>query len=304
MDESDSDDDAPQTKSRGDDDNINKYPVDGLFISHAEKGEIMNMREIEREQKIAERREEIEKIRQNIVLRRLVENSQGDKKRKAAAADLDESRSKNSRPRKSGDEPPAKIDSLRKAREERHNRIQQREAENDRRKRRSPSYNRRSASRDSRDGSEVEWADEKKHRSRTPEHQETPEADLRDVERIRVGRSRFAEVCFYPGFEEAITGCYVRINIGVDRDNPLAGDVYRMAVIKGKGISVSTLANMVLTMTGFETGKAYAIPNRQGKQIVVEGYVKAAHGKAQRSWPFIACSDGAFTEVLDPPPSL
>jgi len=42
------------------------------------------------------------------------------------------------------------------------------------------------------------------------------------------------------------------------------------------------------------------MPNRQGKQIVVEGYVKAAHGKAQRDWPFIACSDSPFTEVFSP----
>lgn len=40
------------------------------------------------------------------------------------------------------------------------------------------------------------------------------------------------------------------------------------------------------------------MPNRQGKQIVVETYVKAAHGKAQREWPFIACSDSPFTEVI------
>lgn len=249
MDESDSDSDAPQPKSRAAaasaaEDDLNKYPVDGLFISHAEKSEIMSMREIEREQKIAERREEIERIRQNRMLRQLVDNNQQDnKKRKAAAADLDDLRgSKTSRTRTKGDrdhhhrdEPTSKIDSLRKAREERKDRIQQRELENDRRsKRRSPSY-RRSASRDSGGESDVEWADNtKKHRSRTPERKETPEAELRDVERIRVGRTRFAEVCFYPGFEEAITGCYVRINIGPDRDNPAAGDVYRMAVIKGE----------------------------------------------------------------------
>jgi RNA polymerase-associated protein RTF1 len=243
MDESDSDSDAPPAKSRGAvaDDDLNKYPVDGLFISHAEKSEIMSMREIEREQKIAERREEIERIRQNRMLRQLVDNQQDNKKRKAAAADLDDlSRGKTSRARTKGDhrdEPTSKIDSLRKAREERKDRIQQRELENDRRsKRRSPSY-RRSASRDSGDASDVEWADNKKHRSRTPERKETPEAELRDVERIRVGRTRFAEVCFYPGFEEAITGCYVRINIGPDRDNPGAGDVYRMAVIKGEWLT-------------------------------------------------------------------
>lgn len=243
MDESDSDSDAPQTKSRGaataNGEGLNKYPVDGLFISHAEKAEIMSMREIEREQKIAERREEIEVIRQNMMLRQLVHQQTDNKKRKAATAELDDSARKPSRARTKGDrdyEPTSKIDSLRKAREERKDRIHQRELENDRRRRRSPSY-RRSASRDSGDASDVEWADTRNHRSRTPEQKETPEADLRDVERIRVGRTRFAEVCFYPGFEEALTGCYVRVNIGPDRENPAAGDIYRMAVIKGMYIA-------------------------------------------------------------------
>jgi RNA polymerase-associated protein RTF1 len=254
MDESDSDSDAPQTKSRAvAADDLNKYPVDGLFISHAEKSEIMNMREIEREQKIAERREEIERIRQNRMLRQLVDNQQDSKKRKAAAADLEDRKaSRNTRTKTSGgtpsrrdSEPKSKIDSLRLAREERSNRMHQRELENDRRsKRRSPSY-RRSASRDSADVSDVEWADSKK-KSRTPEPREAPEPDLRDVERIRVGRTRFAEVCFYPGFEEAITGCYVRVNIGPDPDRP-GHDVYRMAVIKCTYFSVTNVPVSLLT---------------------------------------------------------
>lgn len=36
--------------------------------------------------------------------------------------------------------------------------------------------------------------------------------------------------------------------------------------------------------------------------MVVDLYVKAAHGKAQREWPFISCSDRNFTEVCPHPP--
>jgi len=117
-----------------------------------------------------------------------------------------------------------------------------------------------------------------KQRSRSPDIRESRPADLRDVERIRLGRSRFAEVCFYPGFEEAITGCYVRINIGPNPEN--GQDIYRMAVIKG-----------------FNQGRPYAITDQTGNQMVVDLYVKAAHGKAQREWPFISCSDRDFTET-------
>jgi len=39
------------------------------------------------------------------------------------------------------------------------------------------------------------------------------------------------------------------------------------------------------------------MPNQKGRQIVVDVYVKVALGKSQREWPFITCSDRAFTEV-------
>lgn len=244
MDESDSDDESPQ-KARGGDDDLNKYPVDGLFISHAEKQDILSMREIEREQKIAERREEIERIRQNRMLRQLVVNQQDNKKRKAAAADLDDGQRKPSRVRTKTGEASSKMDALHRAREERSNRTQQREADNDRRsRRRSPSYGRRSASRDSDRSSEVSWAGGKsKRKSSTPEPKVSPEAELRDIERVRVGRSRFAEVCFHPGVEEALTGCFVRINIGLDGSKGNQ-PVYRMAVIKGTNWRITTVPSI------------------------------------------------------------
>jgi RNA polymerase-associated protein RTF1 len=232
MDESDSDSDSPQTKPRGGDDEMNQYPIDGLFKDYDEKEQIMGMREIEREQILAERREENERIRQNRMLRQLKVNQEKDiKKRKASAADLDDGQRKASRVRTKAGETSEKMDTLRRAREERSSRKEQRERENDRRKQ-SPSY-RRSIGRDEGD-SDVEWMgpSKSKAKSRSPDVRESLPAELRDVERIRLGRSRFAEVCFYPGFEEAITGCFVRINIGPDPEK--GQDVYRMAIIKGR----------------------------------------------------------------------
>ena len=34
-----------------------------------------------------------------------------------------------------------------------------------------------------------------------------------------------------------------------------------------------------------------------GKPFKTTQYVRAAHGKAERNWPFITCSDSPFTEV-------
>ncbi|KAM7199379.1 hypothetical protein V8F20_005774 [Naviculisporaceae sp. PSN 640] len=274
MDESDSDDDSFQNKSRSDDEGI-KYPIEGLFKDYEDKETIMKLVEIERETILAERREENERIRQNRMLKQLKANQDKDnKKRKASAADLEDAQRKPARVRTKAGETSEKMDSLRRAREERSNRKEQRERENDRRKQRSPSY-RRSPGGD--DESDIDW-DRPKHKSRSPEIKESPPAELRDIERARVGRSGFASVCYTPGFEQALTGCFVRINIGPD---PVTRqDVYRMAVIKG-----------------FTQKAAYAMPSSSGQQMVVESYVKAAHGKAVREWPFIMCSDSGFTEA-------
>jgi len=297
MDESDSDSDSPQTKPRGGDDEINQYPIDGLFKDYDEKENIMSMREIEREQILAERREENERIRQNRMLRQLKVNQEKDiKKRKASAAELEDGQRKTSRVRTKMGETSEKMDTLRRAREERSSRKEQRERENDRMKQ-SPSYRR---SHDGDEGSsDVEWMgpSKSKPRSRSPDVRESLPAELRDVERIRLGRSRFAEVCFYPGFEENITGCFVRINIGPDPEK--GQDVYRMAVIKGRCPPPGIFLGWLRTNSGigFNQGRPYAITDQTGNQMVVDMYVKAAHGKAQREWPFISCSDRGFAEA-------
>ncbi|PSR97638.1 hypothetical protein BD289DRAFT_450767 [Coniella lustricola] len=270
MDESDSDDESTGSPAKVvEDDEENRYPVDGLFASHAEKKDIMNMREVEREQILADREAEKERLRQKALLRRLVTNNEDkQKKRKGGDADLDESARKKA---KSSSKPG--LDALKRARAEKSDRRNRRD--NERRRDRSPSY--RSSSSRSRhsDDSDVEWTTTKK-RSKTPP-EEAPLADLRDVERCRLSRTRFARVAFYPGFEEALTGCYVRLHIGPD---PVTGQpIYRMAVIKG-----------------FKSGRPYAIENERGKSIVVDLYVIAAHGKAEREWPFIACSESRFTD--------
>lgn len=50
----------------------------------------------------------------------------------------------------------------------------------------------------------------------------------------------------------------------------------------------------------FATGKPYAMEKPTGQSFVTDQYIVAAHGKAEREWPFIACSEGEFTEVSSP----
>ncbi|WYZ41714.1 hypothetical protein EsH8_V_000609 [Colletotrichum jinshuiense] len=280
MDESDSE--AEPHRATHDDDEEDKYPVDGMFRSLAEKEQVMAMREVERESLLAERQAEIERHRQNRMLRQLVSKQENEekkqklKKRSADAADLEDGSRKTSRPRTDGKT--SAIDTLRRARAEKSDRARRREE--DRQKgNHSPHDDYRDQ--DSDEGGDWEERDRRRHhKSRSPEEEivarELPPPDIRDFERIRVGKSRFAEYCFNPSFEMAIVGCYVRISIGPD---PKTGqDEYRMARIQS-----------------ITVGKPYAMTG-PGGSFVTDQYVLAAHGKAERPFPFIFLSDRPFTD--------
>lgn len=236
MDESDSESDAPGMYDDGD-----RYPIDGKFMNAADKTEILAMPEIKREELLAERAQEVERDRQNKALRQLLnareaETKKQDKKRKAGAAELDENQRKTSRQRtklgggKVG-EASTGIDSLKRARAEKNDRQRRRDEDKERNKGRRDIRDDYSEA-DAEGESEVEWDDKPKiKKSSSPDYRDAEPAGLIDIERVRVGRSRFALVCFYPGFDEAITGCFVRISVGVDKET--GQNIYRMAVIKG-----------------------------------------------------------------------
>ena len=253
-------------------------------MNAADKAEIMALPEIKREELLAERASEVDRYNQNRALRQLLnareaENRKQDKKRKAGAADLEDSQRKTSRQRtkvgggKVG-ESSSGIDNLKRARAEK----------DDRRRRREDNQRNRHSTRDdySDDAggdSEVEWDDGKpKYRSPSYDDRSSEPATMTDFERVRVGRSRFALVCFYPGFADAITGCYVRVCIGKDPESHQ--NIYRMAVIKG-----------------FTEGRPYAMESANGKKFTTNQYARVAHGKAEKEWSFIMCSDAPFTEV-------
>lgn len=47
---------------------------------------------------------------------------------------------------------------------------------------------------------------------------------------------------------------------------------------------------------GFNEGKTYAMEKPNGQTFSINLYAKAAHGKAQKDWPLITCSNSPFTE--------
>lgn len=233
MDESDSESDAGPTFNNGE-----KYPLEGKYRNAADKAEIMAMPEVKREEVLAERAQEAEDENRHNLLRRMLEardenNNKNEKKRKSPSDGREDDPRKTSRQRtklgggKVG-ESSTGIDSLKRARAEKVDKLRQRNEARERNKgRKDEDYSEADADGDS----DVDWDTGrlKTKKSKSPDYRDAEPADLRDLERIRIGRSHFAKVCFYPGFEHAITGCKARICVGPDAKGE---NVYRMTTIK------------------------------------------------------------------------
>lgn len=221
MDESDSDreDDLPDRIADV------PYPLEGKYVDESDKRRIMGMSQLEREEILGMRAEEMSKANFQAELARRAANLQNDRKRKADSEEPDDAMRKSSRPKVQ----PRKNEKLEAYKREREQRGQQRQRQDDQRngRRRSSSGDRDGNSDLDADGeSDVEWDD------RVPEKaREEQPATIRDFESVRVGRGFFSEVCFYPGFEEAMTGTFGRVGVGQDSTRRT---LYKMAQIKGR----------------------------------------------------------------------
>ncbi|KAJ5220039.1 hypothetical protein N7468_009243 [Penicillium chermesinum] len=265
MSESDSDaGDGPEDEDRP------IFPYEKLYYSAKEKSEIMAMPEIQREELLSERAQQVDRYNQDLALRRLLASREREEqraakmvKRKAGSAGLDDTQRKSSRQkttlggRKVGEASGA-IEAYKRQREQKGKRDQVRGPGTTQTRRRS-----RSAVSDEDEDADAESDLELDDRvGRSPSiPKDDPPAELRDINRARVGRSNFAQVCFYPGFEDAITDCYARVNIGPHHETGV--NEYRLCLI-----------------TGFTEGKPYAMEAPNGRDFVTNQYAKLAHGKA------------------------
>ncbi|KAI5297882.1 hypothetical protein KEM56_004465, partial [Ascosphaera pollenicola] len=221
----------------GDDDLKPPFPYEKYFYSAKEKEEIMALPEIQREEALSERAQAYERHLQDIALRRLLatrerEEAAKSKKKRKGLSDLEDSPRKSTRQkmtvggsRKVGEVSNA-LEAYKKQREqkEKRDKARKREAPG----KRKPHSDDEAESDSDRDASDVEW-DEANRRSVTPPRDDPP-ADLHDLNRARIGRSGFSQLCFYPGFDEAISHCFVRLAIGFNKS--LGRNEYRLTEIK------------------------------------------------------------------------
>lgn len=228
---SESEDDRPPMKS----DDGPLFPVDGKFYSEKDRAEILGMSEIKREEILADRAQLLERQTQDQHLRRLLQAREKDtadrKKRKGGDAELEES------PRKGTRQKVKAAENLEAYKRQRERRNDQRKQEEDRRNRDrdSPSQENGLSEGEADAESEVEWDDTT---TKAPATRDEPASAIADFECLRIGRSDFAKICFCPGFEDTIKGCFSRVNIGPEKAT--GQNKYRMVQIKGAFCPIDT----------------------------------------------------------------
>ncbi|KAJ5970834.1 Plus-3 [Penicillium vulpinum] len=286
---------APMSESEseadnsGDDDEDRPiFPYDKLYYSAQDKKDIMAMPEIQREETLSERAQQVDRHNQDLALRRLLASRSREEaraakkaKRKAGSAGLDDNQRKSSRQkttlggRKVGETSGA-IEAYKRQREQKGKRDELRRRDPTKSRRRSRSMGSDISEEDADAESDLELDDRVGRSISVPK--DDPPAELREIRRAQVGRNNFAKVCFYPGFESAMIGCYARLSIG---PHPESGqNEYRLGLI-----------------TGISQGKPYALEGENGRSFVTDQYVKLAHGKAVRDFPFVTFSNSPITEA-------
>lgn len=220
------------------------FPYDKLYYSAQDKKDIMAMPEIQREETLSERAQQVDRHNQDLALRRLLASRSREEaraakkaKRKAGSAGLDDNQRKSSRQkttlggRKVGETSGA-IEAYKRQREQKGKRDELRRRDPTKSRRRSRSMGSDISDEDADAESDLELDDRVGRSVSIPK--DDPPAELREIRRAQVGRNNFAKVCFYPGFENAMIGCYARLSIGPHPDS--GQNEYRLGLITGKNL--------------------------------------------------------------------
>ncbi|PUU74963.1 hypothetical protein B9Z19DRAFT_1091427 [Tuber borchii] len=244
-----------------------QYPLEGKYKDQADMRALLAMNEIDREALLAERAGRIERAQQNRHLRNLLKSRNAADKANGASASGANRRSTRTKsmPKKTEETSKrGKLDELRKTREERSTRAagsgKQTGDEEDARVRR------RSINEDD--------EDKAGYNEEIYVKEDDREILLADVNKARIGRTGLAKLCDYPGFEEAVTDCFVRVSL-FDRET--GSTSYRLGWVKG-----------------FVSGKYYSMLD--GKRRT-DQHLRVSQGLAERSFGMEFMSDSPVTEA-------
>lgn len=230
----DEDSDAEQPESEEEDAEANPYPLEGKYVDEADRQRLLELPEIEREDILAERQEEMQRIQDKRNLDQMLKAQSGrgdDTVSKAAKRQHAQ--------RGATKEKTRKLDELKAKRRAKDEKKRTRGSSPKREMSSSP-VDMEMSDEEEEDGqiSKYEEQEEKERklydRYDKPKTDKDPEepATLEALERCRVSRDMIARYCMAPWFEEFLKGAWVRFLIGNEEDGQA---VYRICEVTGIG---------------------------------------------------------------------
>ncbi|GEM07538.1 RNA polymerase-associated protein RTF1 [Rhodotorula toruloides] len=209
----------------------NPYPVEGIYKDEAERRRVAGLTELEREDFIATRKEEILEAENRRTIAEMASRSSG--KKKAAARDDDQDEedededevytARGTRSRKTTGASKTRSDGfekLKKSRTEKGKKKAKKDDSDDEYEEGGSKSRRKSSGSDDESGSDMEESDEDERGAKKKGKSKKPPAavvELADLLQLQVTRTKLAEMCRAPWFEEWIKGAFVRYSLGQDQ---------------------------------------------------------------------------------------
>ncbi|KAF9012012.1 hypothetical protein BDQ17DRAFT_1420408 [Cyathus striatus] len=260
-------DEAPESEEKEED--ADPYPLDGKYTDEADRQKLLEMSEIQREEILAQRAEEMQNLKDRRQLAQMVKN-QG---RPVDGDSVAQAAKRQHTVRGATKEKTRKLDELKA----------KRRAKDEKRRHSSPRRDRSSSPMDmeisdsdeSEDGiiTKEEQQEEKERKifgSSNKEETEDQQASMADLQRLRVSREIIVKHALAPWFDEYMVGAWVRFLIGNENGQP----VYRICQV-----------------TKIEMCKPYRINDK-----FVDQQLELKHGKAVKAWAMDKISNAPFTE--------
>lgn len=272
---------------------LNPYPLENKYKDAADRAELLKLPEIEREEILYERAQEVQRYEERKYLAQR-------RQRMARPADEDDAPSSKRQRGTTGvsSSTTKSLEALKSRREAQQRRAERREesdyeeSENSDSDEDSDDRSRKSSKSRSRSRRDDDYNDDnaksesdsdsdgygRRGRRRYSESSES-ETDskmnepitLEEVNKLRWGKTLLAKYAQYPEFESRVCDCFVRVNIGVNRRRE---PVYRLCLVRK-----------------IVKRKPYTFLNRTVDEAII-----AALGRSERTILFSICSDGLVTQ--------
>ncbi|KAG1903725.1 uncharacterized protein F5891DRAFT_1017998 [Suillus fuscotomentosus] len=257
--------DGPESEEESD----VKFPLEGKYIDESDRERLLSMPEIEREEILAGRQEELMRIQDKRKLHEMLQAQSGDPESISKAA----KRQRTSRG--ATKEKSRTLDEL-KARRKAKDEKKRTKTHSPKRDRSSSPNDMDMSSGEEEDGQITRYEEEeekdRKLFSRQPDPADEP-SSLEDLMGCRLTRDHLAKFCMAPWFEDYVKGGWVRYLVGQDeKDQPQ----YRICEIQNLGVNLT---------------KPYKI-----NDVTVNQTLELKHGKSLKAFHMDKVSNAPFTQ--------